>query len=166
MDTRRLGALLILSGAVVLIARTGASVAWPVFVLAPGVVLLAVALFGPTRAAGLAVPGAIVSTVGLILAVQEATGTFHAWAYAWGLVLAAVGAGTFLQASIQAHEARQREGARLFVLGLILFAAFGAFFELVVFGGFLPGALGWIVPVGLMLAGVALLWRDRRREPR
>ncbi|MEX2503100.1 MAG: hypothetical protein WD336_12050 [Trueperaceae bacterium] len=163
---RRLGALLILLGLVVLAARMGASLAWPVFVLAPGVALLAVALFGPKRSAGMAVPGAIVSTVGLILLVQQATGTYQEWAYAWGLVLAAVGAGTFLQASIEANEARQQEGVRLAVLGLTLFAAFGAFFELLIFGGAFRGVLGWALPIGLIVAGALLLWRRPRGAAR
>jgi len=158
---RRLGLLLVLVGLVFLLAQVGGGTAWPLFVLVPGVAMLAVALGGPRSRAGLAVPGSIVSTVGLILLVQAATGTFQTWSYAWGLVLAGVGVGTFLQASIEENGPGQREGVRLAVLGLILFAAFGAFFELLVFGGVLRGALGWLVPLALIFAGVWLLRRQR-----
>lgn len=162
MDSpRRIGLLLVLVGVVFLLARFGGGDVWPLFVLVPGVAMLAVALGGPRSGAGLAVPGSIVSAVGLILLVQQATDTFHTWSYAWGLVLASVGVGTFLQASIEERPDGQREGVRLAVLGLVLFAAFGMFFEILIFGGFLRGALGWIVPLALIAAGVWMLRRPR-----
>ena len=162
MDSpRRIGLLLILVGAVFLIARVGGGNVWPLFVLVPGAAMLTVALGGPRSAAGLAVPGSIVSAVGLILLVQEATGTFHTWSYVWALVLASVGVGTFLQASIEERPDGQREGVRLAVLGLALFAAFGVFFEILVFGGFLRGALGWAIPIALIVAGLWLMRRER-----
>lgn len=159
---RRIGLLLVVVGLVFLVARVGGGTAWPLFVIVPGAAMLALALGGPRRNAGLAVPGSIVSAVGLILLVQQATGTFHAWSYAWGLVLASVGVGTFLQASIEENAAGQREGMQLTVLGLALFAAFGAFFELIVFGDALRGVLGWALPLALIAGGAWML----RRGPR
>ncbi len=159
---RRIGLLLVIVGLVFLVARMGGGSAWPLFVIVPGAAMLALALGGPRRNAGLAVPGSIVSMVGLILLVQQATGTFHAWSYAWGLVLASVGIGTFLQASIEDDAAGQREGAQLTLLGLALFAAFGAFFELIVFANAFGGVLGWLLPLALIVAGVVML---RRRPP-
>lgn len=158
---RRIGLLLILVGAVFLVGRLGGNVAWPLFVLIPGVAMLAFALAGPRSSAGLAIPGSIVSAVGMILFVQAATDTFHTWSYVWALVLASVGAGSFLQATIEDRPDGQREGMRLAVLGLVLFAAFGAFFEILVFGGMLRGALGWIVPLALIAAGIWLMRRER-----
>lgn len=163
MDSpRRIGFLLILVGAVLLLTQIGGGTAWPLFVLVPGVAMLAFAVGGPTSSAGLAVPGSIVSAIGLILLVQAATDTFHTWSYVWALVLAAVGVGSFLEATIEERPDGQREGIRLAVLGLVLFAVFGAFFELLVFGGMLRGALGWIAPVALIAAGVWLMRRERR----
>jgi hypothetical protein len=49
---------------------------WPVFVLLPGVAMLAAFALGPQSAGGLAVPGCVVTTLGLILAVQN---TFGVW---------------------------------------------------------------------------------------
>jgi len=163
MDSpRRIGLLLIVVGLVFFVARVGGGTAWPLFVIVPGAAMLAVALAGPRGNAGLAVPGSIVSAVGLILLVQEATGTFHTWSYAWGLVLASVGVGSFLQASIEENAQGQREGVRLTVLGLALFAAFGAFFELLIFGGAMQGLLGWILPLALIVGGVWMLRRGDR----
>ena len=161
MDTRRrTGFLLVAIGLLFLLGQFGAGLAWPLFVLVPGLVMVAVALGGPRSSAGLAVPGSIVTTVGLILFVQQLTGRFDTWSYAWGLVLAAVGVGTFLQGSIEEVPARQREGLRLATVGLAMFAAFGVFFEFLVFGSPLGGAGGWVLPLLLIAGGV---WMLRRR---
>ena len=117
--TRPLGLLLVALGLVLALARLGGGETWPLFIIVPGVAMAAVAVAGPLRFADLAVPGTIVATVGMILLVQEATGTFETWSYAWGLVLASVGVGTFLQASIEENPAGQREGVQLAVLGLV-----------------------------------------------
>lgn len=160
---RSIGLVLVVLGLVFLVARLGGGASWPLFVIVPGAIMLGLALVGPRRNAGLAVPGSIVSAVGLILLVQQATGTFHAWSYAWGLVLASVGVGTFLQASIENNPDGQREGARITVLGLALFAAFGAFFETIVFGGAFGGLLGWLLPLALIAGGVWMLLRESSR---
>lgn len=164
MDTqRRTGILLVAIGAVFLVAQLGGGAfAWPLFILVPGLILLAAPFVGPASAAGLAVPGSIVTTVGLILWVQNATGTFHTWSYAWGLVLAAVGVGTFLQASLERRIEAQREGVRTAAMGLGLFAAFGVFFEFLIFREGMRDAAGWVLPAVLIAGGAVLLWRQRR----
>ncbi|MER3555314.1 MAG: hypothetical protein C4331_13480 [Meiothermus sp.] len=55
---------------------------WPFFVMLPGILLLVLAFVGGKTSAGLAVPGSIVTTVGLILFVQNVTDHFESWAYA------------------------------------------------------------------------------------
>jgi hypothetical protein len=71
---------------------------WPVFVIVPGLVLLVLGLAIPGEAGlGLAIPGGIVTTVGLILALQNSTDTYASWAYAWALVApGSVGVSLFL----------------------------------------------------------------------
>lgn len=159
---RRTGTVLVALGILFLIGRIVGGFGWPLFVMAPGLVLLLVALMGPRSAAGLAVPGSIVTMVGLVLFAQDATGRFETWSYAWGLVMAAVGVGIFLQASIEDRPGGQREGVRLATLGLGLFAAFGVFFEFLVFGSALRGASGWILPLLLILGGAWMLTRRTR----
>ena len=163
MDTRRrTGSLLLGLGALLLIGQFAGGLSWPLFVLLPGLAILAVALVGPRSAAPRAVPVSIVTTVGLILFVQDLTGRFETWSYAWGLVQAAAGAGMFLYASLEDRPPMQREGLRVMTIGLALFAAFGVFFEFLVFDGSLRGAGGWILPLLLILAGAWML-RERAR---
>src|ERR1035437_5989305 len=60
---------------------------WSVYVIAPGVVLLLIGLAIPHEGSlGAAIPGGIITTVGLLLAYQESTGAYASWAYAWALV--------------------------------------------------------------------------------
>ncbi len=159
--TRPLGLLLVALGLVLALARLGGGETWPLFIIVPGVAMAAVAVAGPLRFADLAVPGTIVATVGMILLVQEATGRFDTWSYAWGLVIAGVGAGTFLKAAITDDEGERREGTRLVGVGLTFFAAFGVFFEILIFGGWFGGAVGWLLPILLIGAGAWMLRRPR-----
>jgi hypothetical protein len=164
LSNRGLGIALVIIGALVLIGQMMdlAAFGWTLFVIVPGAAMLAVAFLGNRDAAGLAVPGSIVTTVGLILLVQSATGTFHTWAYAWGLVLAATGFGAFLHAALREDEAEQRSSLKLAGLGLALFAGFGAFFELFVFGGLSGWVWRYVLPIALIVAGIVLLLRRQQ----
>jgi len=161
---RGVGIVLIALGAIFLLGRfvdLGAAL-WPLFVMAPGIALLAWAFLGGREASGLAVPGSIVTMVGLILFVQNVTGRFDTWAYAWGLIVASVGVGTWLYGSLALRDKEMEDGARILMIGLALFAGFGVFFEFVIGLGGRPGPLGsWVVPLLLIAAGVALLYRRK-----
>lgn len=163
-SNRGIGIALVVIGALVLVAQLFdlAAFGWTLFVIVPGVVMLAIAFAGNRDATGLAVPGSIVTAVGLILLVQSATGTFHTWAYAWGLVLAATGFGAFIHAALREDEQEQRSSLRLASLGLALFAGFGIFFELFIFGGLAGWVWRYALPIGLIVAGVVLLLRRKR----
>lgn len=164
-SARTIGIVLVVVGALLLLGQIGGlgAFAWPLFIVAPGALLLLAAFLGGDDAAGLAVPGAIVVTVGLVLWLQAITGRFETWSYAWGLVLASVGVGTFLEGSLKRDEEKQREGMRLAGLGLALFAAFGAFFELLIFGGLAGWLWRWGIPLALIAGGVLLLVRRAER---
>jgi hypothetical protein len=138
---------------------------WPIFVLLPGLALLAAFAFGPRQAGGLAVAGCVVTTIGLLMAVQNTFGLWASWAYAWGLVVASVGLGLTLQGERLGQPKVVRTGIRLLEGGLLGFVVFFTFFELVLdinhLGiGVLRGTLG---PAVLILAGLYLLLRRRAR---
>jgi hypothetical protein len=104
---------------------------WPVFVIAPGLVLLVLGLAIPGEAGlGLAIPGGIVTTVGLILALQNSTDTYASWAYAWALVApGSVGVSLFLYGLLHRRLDLVDAGLRTGAVGLGLFVGFGLFFE-------------------------------------
>jgi hypothetical protein len=136
---------------------------WPLAVVAVGVTFLATALLGGRDAAALAYPGCIVTTVGTILLVQSVTDQWQTWAYAWALIPTAVGAAKWLH-GLRTGEAELRaHGRRTVEVGLLLFAGFAAFFELVLnLSGFLTGGAGATgLALLLVLCGGYLLLRGR-----
>jgi protein-S-isoprenylcysteine O-methyltransferase Ste14 len=158
-----IGIILIVVGILVLMGRMAGAgnIGWPLFVLVPGVALLAWAFLGGEEASTLAIPGSIVTTIGLILFVQNLGDYFQSWSYAWGLIVSGVGFGIFLQGALTADHDREREGMRVVTVGLALFAAFGAFFEFFVFDNWAGSWVGrWLLPLALIAAGL-VLWARR-----
>ena len=64
---------------------------WPLIVIAAGVAFLLAALLN--KAGGLAIPGMISLSLGLILAWQANSQQWSSWYYLWPFVTAAMGAG-------------------------------------------------------------------------
>ena len=143
---------------------------WPLFVIVPGVLLMAASLTVRGReGSGLAVAGAITTVVGLVLAVQNATGLWATWAYAWALVgPGATGLGLIFYGLIRRQRDLTSAGLRSLGSGLALFAVFGLFFEGIIGLSGEPFLLGSdALPVALIALGVVLVgWslvRGRRR---
>jgi hypothetical protein len=167
-----LGIVLIAVGAVLLLDRYAGidlgSAGWPLFVVIPGILLLAwgVSMTG-REGVGLAVGGGITTVVGLILAVQNATGLWATWAYAWALVgPGGSGIGMVAYGLTHRDQGLITNGLRSLGTGLALFVGFGLFFEGVVgLSGtpFLSADAGPVVLIGLgVLILIAGLLRGRR----
>lgn len=133
---------------------------WPLFIIVPGLLLLAAGLATSNReGSGLAVAGAITTTVGLVIAVQNATGLWATWAYAWALVgPGAAGAGLALFGLVRNYPDILREGLRALGTGIALFAVFGLFFEGVIGLSGEPFLVGSdVLPVALIAIGLVVL---------
>ena len=170
-----LGLALVVVGGIFLVAQfvniDVGEAGWPVFVIVPGVALLAAGLAarGPLGI-GLSVAGAIVTSTGLLLAFQNTYDYFASWAYAWALVApGSVGLALVLHGLAHREPSVVRGGFPAFIAGLVLFAIFAAFFEGVIgLSGNRSGPLAraalpvTLVGVGLILIVVALF---RRRTP-
>ena len=172
-----MGFLLILVGAVVLAARQfGLDLfgpigdwGWPLFIIVPGIVLLALSLI-PTPPAGIgfAIAGAIVTTVGSLLLYQSQTGHWESWAYAWALIPAAAGAALVLYGMFARSSSMVRGGTWMAGIAAVLFAAGAWFFEGLFAGKPLPELVDWwpivIVAVGAVLVLRAKLSGGRRED--
>ena len=161
--TAVLGTILIVIGGAFLVANVvgfDLDVAWPAFVVVPGLVLFISAfLLPPQPGTGLAIAGSIVTTVGLVLAVQDAADAYASWAYAWALVApASVGAGMTLYGFLRGQPNLVRAGVPLLGIGLALFVGFALFFEGVIGLSGEPVLLaGDVLPVVLIALGGALV---------
>lgn len=156
------GALLILGGAAALAIRaTSVDVGWPVWVIVPGIVLFLAAFALPVPAgSGLAVAGGIVTVVGCVLAVQEATDAWATWAYAWALVApGGVGAGLLLYGILTARGDLVRGGLGTLATGLVLFLVGFVFFEgaLHLSGDRFGDLTSVAAPAALVALGVVIL---------
>ncbi|MBV9602028.1 MAG: hypothetical protein JOZ87_34935 [Chloroflexi bacterium] len=140
--------------------------AWPIFILLPGFALLIAFAVGPRSAAGLAIPGCVITTVGLILAIQNTFNLWQTWAYAWALIPASVGLGLRLQSERLGQVRAMQVGTRMFEWSLLAFVVLFVFFELILnLSNFTNGPLRTMVgPAVLILAGIYLLMRRRPRE--
>jgi hypothetical protein len=152
-----LGALFLL-GTVFRINVWGAL--WPFFIIVPGLLFFVgmVALGKP--GAPLAVPGSIVTTVGLILFVQNLTGLWATWAYAWALIFpTAVGVGIAITGLWGDDTNAIRVGTVMAGIGLAILLFFAFFFEVILnLNGLRSGVFGSIMmPVLIIGAGVAFL---------
>ena len=135
--------------------------AWPLifFLLAAGFVA-PVFLFPMYRQwiGALFIPGMVMLTLGLIFLYNSLSGDWSVWAYAWLLLIGAVGMGMMAAGSYSRWSRSVVDvGLWLLLVPLGLFALFGA-----LFGG---PEIKIIAPVLLLVGGVALLARSMRRTP-
>jgi hypothetical protein len=162
-ESTLLGGLLVLLGVVLLILQfvriDVGHYGWPLFVIAPGVLLLVLAL--TSRGAlgeGLAILGSIITVSGLILLVQNSIDRFESWAYAWPLVFpGAIGTGMILYGLTAARPGNVRVGTRLVGIAVIIFLLGAAFFEGVIWGAQFDRSTGVIIGAAIIAAGALML---------
>jgi hypothetical protein len=139
------------------------AVLWPMFVIGPGLLLLM-----PTyKSTGdhqssfsfLAVPGAAVTAVGILLFIMNLAGHFEAWAYSWPLVIAAgvwgIGYAKRFNPESRDHETVQK----LIRWSVYAFMGLAVFFEIVIFENFNP-----LFSLALIGYGVYLLAKKKREN--
>lgn len=170
-----LGIILVVGGGGVLAARlldvTLGPQAWPLWILVPGLALLAGSFAIPSRGGlGMAIPGAIVAVVGIVLLVQQTYGLYATWAYAWALVVpTGPGLGMLLYGLVRRDRPLAADGFRTTLVGLALFVGFGLLFEGVVgVSGHRIEHLDEVLPyaaigLGLLLVVLSMLGGGRRR---
>jgi hypothetical protein len=158
-----IGAILVVIGLILLVAQLAdfalGDLEWPFWIVAVGAVLLVLGLT-VVGERGLVIAGTIVTTVGLILLYQDATGHWESWAYAWALLPAASGLGLALWGLRSGSGSEFRAGTWGLLGGLAFFAVAFLFFEGIIglSGDRLPIA-DWVLPVVVIGIGVVILAR-------
>ena len=133
---------------------------WPLFIIIPGLLFFMGMVVIGKPGAPLAVPGSIITMAGMILFVQNLTGLWNTWAYAWALVVpTAVGIGVAIAGMWGDDQRAVRVGTAMAGIGLaaLLFLAF--FFEVILnLNGLRSGPIGQVVlPALIIAAGVGVL---------
>ncbi len=154
---------------------------WTLWLVVPGVAMVAASLAIPTRGGlGLAIPGAMLAIVGLILYVQDTWGGYGTWAYAWALVApTGPGLAMLFYGGLKGDRELAREGLRVTLVGIGLFLGFALFFEGVIgISGHRIEHLDQVLPYAAIGLGVLLIvlavvdgghrdaYRDQRRAER
>lgn len=131
---------------------------WPLVIIAVGTTFFAGMFAGGRSLGALAVPGSIITTIGLILFFQNLFGLWATWAYAWALIISGVGVGLMIFGYWSQIPDLGRAGRVVATVGVVLFFVFGLFFELgaSLLGLRSPGGIVWAVL--LILAGLYVIF--------
>jgi len=128
---------------------------WPFIVIGVGAMFFVGMVAGGRSTAALAIPGSIISVIGIMLFLQNVTGYWESWAYGWTVILMAVGLGIYIMGWWDDSPSQRASGLRVARIGAILFLIFGGFFE-TLFHSFAFSA--YIFPIVLILFGVYILY--------
>ncbi len=104
---------------------------WPLMVIGVGAIFFIGMVLGGKTTGFLAVPGSIITTVGLILLVQKTFGLWETWSYMWTLVFSAVGLGLVIQGAWSGQPELRQRGWELTRAGVILFLIFSILMEFI-----------------------------------
>lgn len=139
--------------------RFGWGQAWPFIILFVGLAFwLPILIWWDRRRelAGLAVPGTIIVTNGLILLYQNITGDWGSWAYMWALEPIAVGAGL-----LALYALGHRSQGLLVAAGII--CGIGLVF-FIIFASAFGGMIRLLGPAALIVIGVFILLRGLQAQ--
>jgi hypothetical protein len=157
------GSLLIIFGVLALLGKIFQSfnfweTFWPFFIIGFGLLFFVGMFAGGRSVSGLAIPGTIITTIGLMLFYQNITNHWESWSYGWTVILMSVGLGIFIMGIWGQNASQSTAGLRVLRIGLIMFIIFGAFFELIFTSGMSFGLRSVIFPIALILLGLYLVF--------
>jgi len=153
------GALLMLFGALALLAQLVRGfdfwgTFWPFIVMAVGIMFFVGMVAGGKSTGGLAIPGSIITVIGLMLFVQNLTNHWESWAYGWAVIVMSVGLGIFIMGLWTGEAGQRQAGLRVLKIGAVLFVLFGAFFEMIFNSS---DFAQFLFPIALILLGGYLI---------
>ena len=131
---------------------------WPVLIILFGLTFFVGMLLAGRSGSGLAIPGTVITTLGLLLFVQNTFRLWVTWAYAWALLVAAVGLGLLIMNIYIKRTNLRRAGALVVGIGLTLFVVFGVFFEIILNIAGTGLYSGIFLGVGLVLLGLFVVF--------
>lgn len=167
------GLILVLTGGVFLadqLLGTGFMVDyWPLLILLLGLTFFVGMLVAGKRGPWLAIPGAVLVTLGLIVFIQNWSNLWITWAYAWALLISAMGLGMLIMNAYLRRQGLRRAAGLIIGIGLILFVFFGVLFEIILDIAGTDVQSGLFLGAGLIFLGFFVvfsrpLFAQRKRE--
>jgi hypothetical protein len=173
-----LGVILIGAGVLFLLGEISGlasfDLLWPFIFIAIGIAFfIGMFLAGPDGGP-LAIPGSIITMIGLILFIQNVFNAWESWSYAWALILVAVGIGLWIHGAWSKRPELRTGGVKLIHTGVVLFIVFGLLLSLIfnyfgiadgnfTFWGLLLALLGlyFLLQRSILLIQGRASWDDR-----
>jgi hypothetical protein len=139
---------------------------WPFLIIGFGALFFVAMFAGGKGTAAFAIPGSIISGIGLILLFQNITGRWESMSYFWALIVLFVGVGIYVMGLYSSDENQKRSGLGVMKVGFILFLIFGTFFEMLFssFNNILFPALLILLGGYLILSRSGLFGRKKIEE--
>jgi hypothetical protein len=131
---------------------------WPLIIVLFGITFFVGMLAARRKGAGLAIPGTVVTVIGLLLFIQNILNLWVTWAYAWTLLISATGLGILIMNIYLKRDSLRRIGGMIMGLGLTLFVIFGVLFELILDIAGTNINSGVFLGGGLVLLGLFLIF--------
>lgn len=126
---------------------------WPFPIIVFGALFFLGMIVGGRQSAALAIPGSIISGIGLVLLFQNITGHWESMSYFWALIIMFVGTGIYIMGWYGGDASQRQSGWGVMKVGFILFVIFGTLFELLLFS-----SANLVFPVLLILLGLYLVF--------
>ena len=126
---------------------------WPFVVIGVGAIFFVAMFSGGKQTAAFAIPGSIIGGIGLVLLFQNIFQRWESMSYFWTFIVIFVGLGIYTMGLYGGDEGQKQSGWRVMKVGIVLFVAFGAFFEILIFSSF----NNLIFPILLILLGMYLV---------
>lgn len=149
------GAILIGFGLIALAGQFFRIMNWafigPLVVIGFGSLFFLAMVAGGRQSAAFAIPGSIISGIGLVLLFETVTRHWESMSYFWTLIIMFVGIGIYIMGWYGGDANQRQAGWRVMRVGFILFIVFGAFF------GILFSSNSFIFPILLILLGAYLV---------
>ncbi|KAB2903406.1 MAG: hypothetical protein KJ064_20500 [Anaerolineae bacterium] len=156
-NKRTLGAVALIG--IGLLLLLGLSKLWPLFLLLPGLGLMALAYSENKSLAPLAVPGMLVSGTGGMMLFQAVTGYWESWAFSWTLYGVFFGLGLMIMGErMEVHDLRVI-GRWFTIISAIAFAGLGTLFMLAT-----SAVIRLLFIVACFVVGFKLLCKEKQHR--
>lgn len=153
-NKRTLGAFALIGLGVLLLL--GLDKLWPLFILLPGLGLMALAYSDNKSLAPMAVPGMLISGTGGLLLFQAVTGYWESWAFAWTLYGVFFGLGLMIMGERMEICDLRVIGRWMAIVSAVAFAGLGTMFMLAT-----SSLIRLLFIVACFVVGLKLLCKDK-----